>query len=204
MWEDRGLQNEIRFAPTQDLSALFVIRCVEQYLKTSGRFGFVMPGAVLTLDHYKDFRTGVYGGQEPVYVRFDRPWDLHRIKPKFFSQHVCVVLGYPSRLHGRWLAAESSTEVWSGRFATLTASRAVAGSAVTRSNAEPSRVWLPTGSAYEPRFHEGATFTPQFAFLLEPDVEGPLGVGIGRRAMRSKRSPYEHEPWAKSRRSPTR
>jgi SAM-dependent methyltransferase len=197
MCEERGLREGAKFAPTQDLSALFVTRCVEQYLKPGGRFGFVMPGAVLTLDHYKGFRTGIYGGKvEPVRVRFERPWDLHRIKPKFFSQHVSVVLGGRARTGEGARPLSQVSEVWSGKFATSTASKVEAEASITRTIAELPPIWAAAGSAYAPRFHQGVTFVPQFAFLLEVDDQGPLGAGIGRKAMQSRRSSNEHAPWA--------
>jgi SAM-dependent methyltransferase len=196
MTDERGLWGGASLAPTQDLSALFAVRCIEQYLKLGGRFGFVMPGAVLTLGHYKGFRGGTYGGEtEPFRVRFERPWDLHRVKPKFFSQHVSVVLGRRAHLGEGAVPLNAVPELWSGRLAVPTASRAQSAVSITRTIGEPPPILGRGGSPYGRRFHQGATFVPQFLFVVEPDAIGPLGAGIGRRAVRSRRSVKEHAPW---------
>lgn len=197
MTDERGFGGTRRFAPTRDLAALFVVRCVEQYLKPGGRFGFVMPGAVLAGDHYKDFRSAVYGGNiEQVMVRFERPWDLHNIKPKFFSQHVGVVFGHRTLPSEGAVPLTEVPEIWSGRFATLTASKSEARRSITRTIGELPPMLAARGSPYEQRFHEGATFVPQFAFLVERKIDSSLGVGIGRTAIKSRRSNNEHPPWA--------
>jgi SAM-dependent methyltransferase len=196
MTAERGLWGGASLAPTQDLSALFAVRCVEQYLKLGGRFGFVMPGAVLTLGHYQQFRSGAYGGKtEPLRVRFERPWDLHMVKPKFFSQHVSVVLGRRASLQDGAMPLSAVPELWSGRLDSSNASKAEAVVSITRTIGEPSATFAVGSSPYGQRFHQGATFVPQFLFLVEPDAEGSLGAGIGRRAVRSRRSLKEHRPW---------
>jgi SAM-dependent methyltransferase len=199
MIKDRALKGRSRFAPTQDLSALFVVRCVEQYLKPGGRFAFVMPGGVLTLDQYKGFRTGVYGGQtEQARVRFERPWDLHRIRPRFFSQHVSVVSGTRSQPEQSARPLTEIPEVWSGRFATKTASKREAQHSITRTIAELPPMLIASDSPYGRRFNQGATFIPQFVFFVEKEDEdvGSLGAGFGRRSVRSRRRPTEHPPWS--------
>jgi hypothetical protein len=48
MSRERGLWAGAAVATHQDLSGLFVVRCVELYLRDRGRFGFVMPLAALS------------------------------------------------------------------------------------------------------------------------------------------------------------
>ena len=197
MVKERWIRGGIKFAPTQDLSALFVARCVEQYLKPGGRFGFVMPGAVLALEHYKGFRTGVYGGKiEPVWVRFERPWDLRNVKPKFFSQHAGVVLGRRAVVGQSATPLIEAPDVWSGRFATSTATKSETEGRITRTIAELAPILVASGSPYGPRCFQGATFVPQFTFIVKADDLGTFGPGVGRMAVQSRRSANEHPPWA--------
>ena len=60
MSDDMGLWHGRMVATHQDLSALFVARAVEQYLKLDGSFAFVMPNAALDRGYYKGFRVGQY------------------------------------------------------------------------------------------------------------------------------------------------
>lgn len=182
-------------ATSQDLSALFVARCIELYLRPGGRFGYVMPWGVLTLDLYKGFRAGIYPvPAEPVRVAFDQSWDLHRIKPAFFLQSVGVVFGCrTSNGSSPRALSEVLPEMWSGRFDTKAASRAEASANISRIIGErtPTRRTSP----YSAQFFQGAAVVPRFLFLVEPDSGSPLGAGAGRRAVRSERSAFEKKPW---------
>ncbi|MFB6720557.1 N-6 DNA methylase [Kribbella sp. NPDC056345] len=98
MSKERGQWAGAALATHQDLSALFVSRCIELYLKPGGRFSYVMPGALLSRGQYAGFRSGRLGGPEfEVNVSFDRAWDLHQIKPAFFKVPACVVRGQRRR-----------------------------------------------------------------------------------------------------------
>jgi hypothetical protein len=50
-------------------------------------------------------------------------------------------------------------------------------------------------SPYDYRFSQGANIVPRVLFLVEPQPTSPLGVGAGRRLVRSARSSYEKTPW---------
>jgi SAM-dependent methyltransferase len=194
--KQRGLWTGASHATSQDLSALFVVRCIEQYLKSGGMFGYVMPGGVLTLGQYLGFRTGNFNSKtESVQVRFDRPWDLQKVKPKIFSQHVCVVLGRRTQPQESPAALSMVPEVWSGRLVKGTASRHEVASSLVRSIGEPPSNLSQGASPYGARFRQGAAFAPRFLFLVEPDNTVRLGAGIGRRAVQSSRSLREKEPW---------
>jgi SEFIR domain/N-6 DNA Methylase len=60
-------------APSQDLSALFVVRCVEQYLRVGGNFAYVMPWGVLSRRQYVGFRAGSYPSHAGVREGCIRP-----------------------------------------------------------------------------------------------------------------------------------
>ncbi len=195
MSTERGLWAGATVAPTQDLSALFVARCIELYLRPGGRFGYVMPRAVLSRRQYAGFRAAHYPVHaEPVDVAFDRPWDLHKIKPAFFPLPACVVFG--RRTNNAPTAPLSQVpEVWFGRFNTATASRAEATSRIARTIGEPPPTAAARSSPYATRFSQGATVVPRFLFLVEAGKTSPLGTGAGRQSVRSHRSANEKKPW---------
>ena len=89
--ESRNLWAGATVATHQDLSGLFVARCIELYLRHGGQFGFVMPLAALSRRQFAGFRAGRY--RYPVKVAFSQPWDLHAVKPSFFPVPACVVFG---------------------------------------------------------------------------------------------------------------
>jgi hypothetical protein len=57
----RNLWAGAKVATHQDLSAYFVVKCIESYLRDGGRFAFVMPLAVLSRLAYAGCREGNYG-----------------------------------------------------------------------------------------------------------------------------------------------
>jgi TIR domain/N-6 DNA Methylase len=196
MSTERRLWAGAAVATNQDLSALFVARCIELYLRPGGRFGYVMPWAVLSRRQYAGFRTGYYPVQaQPVKVSFDRPWDLHLIKPTFFQVPASVILGRRVNNDVGGAALSQTPEVWSGRFATATASRAQAAASIARTPGEPALALAQRRSPYAHRFVQGATVVPRFLFLVESDNTNPLGAGAGRRAVRSRRNVNEKKPW---------
>ena len=56
--QERGLWTGGRSASQQDLSAYFLAKAIGRFLKPEGRFGFVMPSAVLNQRQYEGFRSG--------------------------------------------------------------------------------------------------------------------------------------------------
>ncbi|WP_187414952.1 N-6 DNA methylase [Nonomuraea sp. PA05] len=195
MCVQRGLWSGASATPSQELAALFVLRCIELYLRPDGNFGFVMPLATLSRSQYTGFRAAHYRGKNlELKVAFDRPWDLHQIKPSFFQQSVGVIFGKRMTTGEKANALVQSPEVWSGRFETKSASRAEAAEHVSRS-VEGIRIVDEHVSPYARRFTQGATIVPRFLFMVEDDAIGPLGVGGPRRKLRSRRSALEKKPW---------
>ena len=192
MSSERQLWAGASVATNQDLSGLFVARCVELYLRPGGRFGYVMPWGTLSRRQYAGFRTGHYPGKvQPVDIAFDQPWDLHQVKPAFFPVPSSVVFGQRAQVPAPLV---QEPEVWSGRFATASATRAEATPHLNRA----AGVAASAGgkiSPYAERFAQGATVVPRMLFLVEPEEASPLGAGAGRRVVRSLRSPNEKKPW---------
>jgi len=196
MSEARGFWAGAALATNQDLSALYVARAVEQYLKPGGRFSFVMPLAVLTRRQFAGFRTGRWGGPNIGHtdVAFDTPWDLHKVKPAFFPVPAAVVTGTNS---GPVKALTKTAQSWAGRLPRGNPGLSAASEALTRtdpSDAEPAATSA-IRSPYAARFAQGATLVPRFLLMVDREQGGPLGAGAGRARVRSSRSNNEKLPW---------
>ncbi|WP_162834445.1 S1 family peptidase [Amycolatopsis circi] len=194
MSSERGLWSGASVATSQDLSGLFVARCIEQYLRVEGRFGYVMPLGVLSRQQYAGFRTGNFStSSDVVGVGFDSPWDLHQIKPAFFPQSVGVVFGKRSKNSSGSTSLHKQAEIWSGKFATKTAGLTEARLCISRTIGEKFRA--SQESQYKNIFTQGAAVVPRFLFLIDESMVGPLGSGGNRQRVRSSRSSFEKPPW---------
>jgi hypothetical protein len=206
MSEARGLWAGAEIATHQDLSALFVIRACELYLRKGGRFGLVLPNAAIDREHYAGFRTGHYGGSAGVVaIAFEPSWDLRRLRPHFFPRAASVVFG--SRVEQRasttddqddtWAGREmpAQTEIWTGRLEAANASWSNASHWISRKLGKVRHVGKLTKSLYAPAFTQGATFTPRLVFVVERQKVSALGLPAGRVAVRSSRSIQEKKPW---------
>jgi len=195
MSKARGLWQGGTVATHQDLSGLFVARAVQQYLKVGGTFAFVLPNPVLDRGYFEGFRAGKYIGnvEEPATVEFSGSWDLRRIRPHLFPRGSAVVFG--KRTRGESRALPSETVRWTG---TIPPSAHSWTDVAPHLKQEPA--WLVTRnddgpSPYGPRFMQGATIVPRVLFFVRSQPSSPLGLGAGRRAVRSERSSAEKAPW---------
>lgn len=196
MVTERGMWAGAAVATQQDLSALFVARACELYLRKGGHFGFVLPLAALSRKQFAGFRTGSFEAPlEPTFLSFSTPWDLHQVKPSIFPVPPSVVFGSRASRAG---ALTSPGKVWSGRVPKHNASWSEARAGLAMANAGPSKKKGPadvTLSPYAARFGNGATVFPRILFVVENAPKSPLGAGPGRRAIQSRRSSNEKAPW---------
>ena len=191
--EERGLWAGAEVATSQDLSAYFVARAAELYLRSGGRLAFVMPNAVLARPHFAGFRSGLWpsSGEETA-VEFDRPWDLAEVRPHAFPMPCALVFGR------RGDAATGMGDVadhFEGRVPTASASWAATKAALAR---EAREIVRPTGnsSPYGRTFRQGATVVPRALLTVEPqEAVDALGGRAGFRYVRSLRSSQEKAPW---------
>jgi SAM-dependent methyltransferase len=192
MSKDRGLWQGSKLATHQDLSALFVARTVQLYLRVGGRFAFVLPNSALDRRHYSGFRSGRFDDpREVVHVGFGRAWDLRRLRPHLFPRAAAVVFG---RRANSSKAMPDEGEIWSGRIAR--------GDSWAKLEAKLERTTGPLtvdddleASAYKTRFRQGATVVPRMLFLVERLDPGPLGMPQGQAMIRSVRTNLEKQPW---------
>jgi hypothetical protein len=138
-----------------DLSAFFVARAVELYLRVGGRFGFVMPRAVLSRQTYRGFRAADYSGAgEECYAAFNTAWDLWDVEPEPFPVPSAVVFGTRAR---RPVVLSETVLAWTGEAP----DHGTEGGSLASATA---RVAAVTGeeeaSVYKDRFRAGAIPLP--------------------------------------------
>lgn len=186
VWAGGGL------ATQQDLSALFVVRSVELYLKDGANFGFVMPRATLSRQQFRGFRTGDY--LPTVKVKFEREvWDLDQVEAPPFPVPSCVAFGERSATTASPIAGD--TVVWAGHLPGRNPSWDEASTHLTRTSTTGQTTVPGELSPYSTRFAQGATFTPRLLVTVEDAPAGPLGAGAGRRSITSARTAQEKAPW---------
>ncbi|MBQ0905523.1 N-6 DNA methylase [Micromonospora sp. U21] len=192
--QDRGLWRGGQFATQQDLSGLFVARAIQQYLCDGGAFAFVLPNAALDGKHYEGFRSGRYKDKvEPTEVAFSGSWDLRRLRPHPFPRGASVVFGNKAATYSP-RSLPSITERWTGHLGVDARSWKQVAPSIQRELVPLGRASL-AESPYKPHVHNGATIFPRILFFVETDSGGRLGLGAGRRSVRSARSNLEKAPW---------
>ncbi len=187
----RRLWTGTSVAPQQDLSGLFVARMIQLYLTMEGRFGFVMPNAVVDRDYFAGFRSGNYDEPEgEVRVTLTTPWDLRRLRPHFFPRGSAVIFGQRTTHAG---AMPAQSEVWTGRLPEGNPPWSAVKAVIERNIGEASAAW--STSSYARRFVDGATIYPRLLFMVKKEKASPLGQASGKATVRSARSANEKKPW---------
>lgn len=190
--EERGLWAGSNVATSQDLSGYFVARVIQLYLRTGGRFAFIMPNAVLSRPHFAGFRTGSWSANaENTRVQFAQPWDIHLVRPHVFPMPASVVFGQ-RKLNAKEMGDHSV--VWSG---SLTGENLQWAQAAPYLQTRDAKIVRPgdTQSPYRRRFRQGATIAPRGLMTVELLPMGPLGVSKGKCRVRSIKSSQEKAPW---------
>lgn len=187
---DRGLWASGKSVTGQDLSAFFAVRSMDLYLRAGGRFGWVMPHAVLSRSPYAAFRTGAYkvkAGSRPIQVAFDVPWDLEAVVPQPFPVPAGVIFG---TIDGRASALPAETVDLVGHVSGADDSGLVVQSGFISSVAKSTG-----GSVYGSHFHQGATLVPRSLIMVTNAPPSPLGMPAGLRLVQSRRSSLDKAPW---------
>ena len=193
MSKSRGLWHGAKVATHQDLSALFVARTIQLYLKPGGHFAMVVPNAVLDREQYGGFRRGLFPDPStPIRVEFAEPWDLRRVRPHLFPRGSAVVFGKRSR---ESMAMPSTAQYWSGHGIGASAAWPDNRDLVDRVVETVPVFNSEYASPYRDRFSQGAVCVPRVLFTVNEEPAGPLGVRQGHCAVKSRRSAYEKKPW---------
>ena len=182
-------------ASGRDLSTLFVTRAVEMYLNPDGKFAFVMPHGTLTRLPHTGFRTGNWASAEAgeLSVEFGRSWDLTNA-PTGFPMVSCVITGTATKPP---VAMTSTVDRWVSPLQTSDSTWADAADTFAVTEGKVSQLIagddLPV-SPYKKRFRQGAILVPRVLVTAEEAIAA-LGVGAGRRRVRSRRTTAEKAPW---------
>jgi SAM-dependent methyltransferase len=183
-------------ATSQDLSALFVTRSIELYLRLGGRFGFVMPAAVLSRPQYAGFRTGRLSDSrsDEIRIAFDQPYDLTGVDPDPFPVPAGVIFG--TRVsEGAAVELPADRQIWSGALPTRDASWDEAAPHFEVSRGATSVVDPDLLSAYAESARQGANLVPRLLLSVEERPAPQLGVTGGQVPIISRRVAAEREPW---------
>jgi hypothetical protein len=195
---ERHLWSGGRVATQQDLSAFFVARSIELYLRIGGHFGFVMPLAALSRKAYEGFRKGDYSSvSTQCVVAFDTPWDLEAVDPDPFPVPSSVVLGQRIApiLHTDQSPLPTERVIVAGHLDANAGTGA--GEGLTWKLLEPDEgatKYTEANSPYSKRFRQGATLVPRFMILVEEESPGPLQPKTYR-SVRSRRGRLDKRPW---------
>ncbi|MGN8097695.1 N-6 DNA methylase [Methylobacterium sp. 22177] len=193
MSERRNLWAGKELATAQDLSALFVVRATELYLKKGGHLAMVLPNAAVDREQFAGFRCGTYSGRSGnLSLAFEGSWDLRRIRPHFFPRGASVVFARRADHPG---ALPQAATIWSGRLPRANCSWSAAREAIERSVGDLRRLDEAVSSPFAERFSQGATFNPRVLFIVHRREAGPLGLQAGRVAVESSRSANEKLPY---------
>lgn len=177
-------------ATHQDLSALFMIRSCELYLKKEGKFAYVLPCSALDREYYEGLRSGEYGDASGgLKISFKRPWDLRKIQPAIFPRASCVLFGTQSKTA---TSLPATVSAWSGK-----ANNNMHGDRnLNISSMKVDPIDASKRSVYSRTFMNGAILSPRVLFHVEK-VAAPESIGFttGQVKVRSARSQYESSPW---------
>jgi hypothetical protein len=191
--KQRGLWAGGKVATQQDLSDVFVARSVEQYLRTGGRFAFVMPFATLSRRQFAGFRTGDWsGGGVGASARLGPAEEFARVKPPIFQAPCCVVQG------SRELTPSSLPTVvtsWTGRIPGTALDWPMVAEHLQSVSADVATAIDSDESPYRARFSNGATLYPRSLVTVRRMQITPLGVVAGKVPVRSARSNLEKGIW---------
>ena len=180
---ERGLWAGAHLATQNDLAATFVATCVDYYLQTGGKFGFVLPYAALRARHWAAFRNGDWSlrqdAEQGTHVDLSKDaWDFFSVNARPFPQaNSAVVFGAkaPANRQRRSLKPLSGVlEAYGGGVNTRMAWDEV----------KPLLQWRRRGEypvapspAYADEFRQGATLVPQSLVLFdEANAERALGM----------------------------
>ncbi len=180
-------------ATQQDLSAFFVARSVELFLRQGGRFGFVVPLAVLSRRAYEGFRSGrwttIPGGHP--FAALGTPLSLEAVKPGPFPVPSAVVFGTKTdERHSNPLPAAATHAT--GRVSA--GARHWADARLTESTDQVPVAGDSHSSPYHDKFRNGATLFPRMLVFVE-DAPPSRFQRNDQRSVRSRRAPQEKLPW---------
>ena len=175
---DRNVWAPAKNAPNNDLAATFVATCVDEYLAPGGRFGFVMPYAMLRGRQWEPFRTGEWSSlttDTATKADLSSPaWDMTQInEPPFPHVHSSVVFG--TKVDSK-TGAKSAQPLKSILRASGDGVNTSMGWDEVKTNLNWTRTteWqFKPSDEYANRFRRGADLSPQSLVVFEESASRP-------------------------------
>lgn len=195
MFRAVALEEEVyvggKMATQNDLCALFVARAAALYLRPGGRFGLVLPLAVMTRAQFAPLRSGEYKSAKIAYAD---AWTMDDGVAPLFPVPACVLFG---KKQGKAKPTPQHVRAYAGRLPHRDATEAEADKALTvKSNvAAPTVALLTGGSVYRESFRQGATLVPRMLCIVERKASGRLGGDAKAPLVMSRRSAQEKKPY---------
>lgn len=191
---ERQLQAPAQVVTSQDLAGLFAVRCIEQYLRVGGRFGFVMPAAALSRLQYRRFRAGDFTSAASVAaVSFGKPWELSLLRPQPFPVPASVVFG--SRVDANRVRPMPDAASWWDGAVDHRKSWQQLKDIFVRHDETVVVASTEYAAPYASVAHQGANLVPRVLVGVQRRDPGHLGVATDEIAVQSDRSSPERDPW---------
>lgn len=185
-----------KHATQQDLSGFFIVKCTDQFLKTGGVIGFVVPNGTLSREVYEPFRSGRFNR---IAINLEKPWDLSGVSPDIFPMPAAVVFGTKTDpMSDEPASMPTEVTLWSGKIPQGLVDEDDSAKFLTRSDSQVHSLSSDDRylSPYRQRFAQGTTIVPSVLFRVEEVRENTtLGIPRGIMTVKSKRSNLEKEPW---------
>jgi len=178
-------------APSQaDLSALFVVRSAELYLRSGGNIGIILPLAALSRTQFEPLRAGKFRSAR---IAWSEAWMMDRDLEPLFPVPAAVLLG---RKLGRANPIPSTVTKISGLLPMRDAPERMAAEHLTfESNYPAPRIAQSEGgSPYRTAFRCGANLFPRVLVTVERKTAGRLGTDASAPLVETTRS--IHKPWS--------
>lgn len=171
-------------APQNDLAATFVATCVDFYLQSGGKFGFVLPYAALRARHWGPFRTGEWSlppdagrNRTPVDLSKDA-WDLFAVSdPPFPQANSSVVFGSRPRVVRRNTRSKALSGVWAASNGEPVDTKMAWDEVKPRLQWNRRREW-PTAPSdvYSSKVMNGTNLFPQSLVVFERPLSRARGI----------------------------
>ena len=178
-------------APSQaDLSALFVVRSSQLYLRSGGTIGFVLPMAALSRTQFEPLRKGAF---KSVKIAWSAAWMMDRDLRPLFPVPAAVLIG---RKQARPVHTPATVTKISGTLPIRDADEQLA-SVCLKFEANyraPKTAKSEGGSPYRTAFRCGANLFPRVLVLAERQASGRLGTDASAPLVQTVRS--MHKPWS--------
>jgi len=149
-----------------EISTIFAVHSVSQYLVESGRFGFVLPRVILIGDHHHAFRMSKFKKRSPMKV--ERAWDLEKVNP-LFGRPACVLFGTRDTSSAGVPHDLECVELSGNPFGSLSEQRQDLKLSFLgdKSSFMPKGGSVGTSSYYSSLFRQGADLMPRRAVMMD-------------------------------------